>query len=133
MTAFAAGPLEGRAEVTDSYGDTVVDVAPGDWIELLTHVRDALGYAFFDWLTGVDEPPDAFHVVAHVYNPDTRSRLLLRTAVPRDDPRLPTAVGYHVDLAGDGAAGPTALAVQYSECERIKVLTEARLASGTLN
>src|SRR5690606_20193874 len=95
VTAFAAGPLEGRAEVTDSYGDTVVDVAPGDWIELLTHVRDALGYAFFDWLTGVDEPPDAFHVVAHVYNPDTRSRLLLRTAVPRDDPRLPTAVGVY--------------------------------------
>ncbi|MGI5268622.1 NADH-quinone oxidoreductase subunit C [Nonomuraea sp. CA-218870] len=95
MTGFPAGPLAGRAEVTDSFGDTVVDVAPGDWIELLTYVRDELGYAFFDWLTGVDDPPGAFQVVVHVYNPDTRERLLLRTGVPRDDPRLPTAVGVY--------------------------------------
>ncbi|MEU4572348.1 NADH-quinone oxidoreductase subunit C [Nonomuraea sp. ATR24] len=84
-----------HAQVTDSFGDTVVDVAPGDWIALLTRVRDELGFSFFDWLTGVDEPPDEFHVVAHVYNPATRERLLLRTRVPRADPRLPTAVGVY--------------------------------------
>ncbi|QYC38124.1 NADH-quinone oxidoreductase subunit C 1 [Nonomuraea coxensis DSM 45129] len=94
-----SGPLArhfgDRALVTESYGDTTVDVAPADWIELLTFARDDLGHVFFDWLTGVDEPPDAFRIVAHVYNPDARERLLLRTSVPRADPRLPSAVGVY--------------------------------------
>ena len=81
-----------RAQVTESYGDTTVDVEPSGWTDLLHFVRDTLGYAYFDWLTGVDEPPDAFAVVAHVYSPDAGSRLLLRTRVPRDNPHLPTAV-----------------------------------------
>jgi NADH-quinone oxidoreductase subunit C len=84
-----------RAQITESYGDITVDVAPADWIELLTFVRDDLGYAFFDWLTGVDEPPDAFFVVAHVYNLEAHERLLLRTQVPHADPRLPSAVGLY--------------------------------------
>lgn len=84
-----------RARVTESYGDTTVDVEPADWIELLTFARDDLGCAFFDWLTGVDDPPTGFQVVAHVYNPGSGLRLLLRTSVPRDEPRLPTAVGVY--------------------------------------
>ncbi|MFC4112828.1 NADH-quinone oxidoreductase subunit C [Nonomuraea zeae] len=84
-----------RAQVTDSYGDTTIDVGPADWIELLTYVRDDLGYEFFDWLTGVDDPPDGFQIVAHVYNPAAGRRLLLRTRVLRDDPRLPSAVGVY--------------------------------------
>ncbi|WP_336209618.1 NADH-quinone oxidoreductase subunit C [Nonomuraea sp. LPB2021202275-12-8] len=95
MTGFPAGRFGDRAEITDTFGDTVVDVAPADWIELLTAARDELGFAFFDWLTGVDEPPDAFGIVAHVYNPDSRERLLLRTRVPRADPRLPSAVAVY--------------------------------------
>ena len=84
-----------RAQISESYGDTTVDVAPADWIELLTYARDDLGHAFFDWLTGVDDPPDAFLVVAHVYNPVAGRRLLLRTRVPRENPHLPTAVGVY--------------------------------------
>ncbi|MEU6788108.1 NADH-quinone oxidoreductase subunit C [Nonomuraea angiospora] len=84
-----------RAEISESYGDTTIDVAPADWIELLTFVRDDLGYAFFDWLTGVDDPPEAFLVVAHVYNLTAGARLLLRTRVPRENPHLPTAVGVY--------------------------------------
>ncbi|GAA1610479.1 hypothetical protein GCM10009733_003360 [Nonomuraea maheshkhaliensis] len=84
-----------RAQISESYGDTTVDVAPADWIALLTHARDNLGHIFFDWLTGVDDPPDAFLVVAHVYNPESGSRLLLRTRVPKDHPHLPTAVGVY--------------------------------------
>ncbi|MGW4960609.1 NADH-quinone oxidoreductase subunit C [Nonomuraea sp. NPDC004186] len=84
-----------RAEISESYGDTTIDVTPADWIELLTFVRDDLGYAFFDWLTGVDDPPEAFLVVAHVYNLTAGARLLLRTRVPREDPHLPTAVGVY--------------------------------------
>ncbi|MEV4159645.1 NADH-quinone oxidoreductase subunit C [Nonomuraea dietziae] len=83
-----------RVQVSESWGERTVDVAASDWIELLTFCRDS-GYEFFDWLSGVDEPPDAFGVVAHVYNPSTHERLLLRTRVPRADPRLPSAVGVY--------------------------------------
>lgn len=78
-------------ETSESFGERVHEVESGDWIRLLTHCRDE-GYEFFDWLTGVDDPPDGFIVVAHVYNPATRARVLLRTRVPRSDPRLPSAV-----------------------------------------
>jgi NADH-quinone oxidoreductase subunit C len=91
-TAAVAARFGERAEVTESYGEITVDVGPADWIELLTFARDDLGCAFFDWLTGVEEPPGDFFVVAHVYNLDARRRLLLRTRVPKADPRLPSAV-----------------------------------------
>ncbi|GHE36211.1 hypothetical protein GCM10017673_43460 [Streptosporangium violaceochromogenes] len=81
-----------RAKISETFGETTVDVRAGDWIDLLDFARRK-GYAFFDWLTAVDEPPDGFAVVAHVYDPAARARLLLRTRVPRADPRLPSAVG----------------------------------------
>ncbi|WP_228646452.1 NADH-quinone oxidoreductase subunit C [Microtetraspora sp. AC03309] len=81
-----------RARLSDSFGEPVVDVAPEDWIELLDFAR-AEGFEFFDWLTGVDEPPDGFAVVAHVFDPVAMAHLLLRTRVPKEDPRLPTATG----------------------------------------
>ncbi|NUW44946.1 NADH-quinone oxidoreductase subunit C [Nonomuraea rhodomycinica] len=82
-----------RVQATESYGETTLDVAdPGDWIEVLTALRDS-GYAFFDWLTGVDEPPETFVIVAHLYDPAARRRVLVRTSVPRAEPRLPSAVG----------------------------------------
>jgi NADH-quinone oxidoreductase subunit C len=81
-----------RVRVSESFGETTADVDPGDWTGLLEAARDG-GHVFLDWLTGVDEPPEGFAVVACVYDPDARSRLLLRTRVPREDPRLPTATG----------------------------------------
>ncbi|MCT9931963.1 NADH-quinone oxidoreductase subunit C [Planotetraspora sp. A-T 1434] len=81
-----------RAEISDSFGEIVVDVGPADWIDVLSFARSE-GYEFFDWLTGVDEPPDGFSVVAHVFDPIKTAHLLLRTRVPRADPRLPTATG----------------------------------------
>jgi NADH-quinone oxidoreductase subunit C len=95
VTEFPADRFGERAQITDTFGDTVVDVGPDDWIELLTFVRDELGFAFFDWLTGVDEPPESFHVVAHVYHPGSHEQLLLRTRVPHADPRLPSAVDVY--------------------------------------
>ncbi|MEU7893430.1 NADH-quinone oxidoreductase subunit C [Nonomuraea sp. NPDC049152] len=83
-----------RAQISESWGEQTVDVAAADWIELLTFCRDS-GYEFFDWLTGVDEPPAGFDIVAHVYNPSTHDRLLLRTRVSHTDPRLPSAVGVY--------------------------------------
>ncbi|GAA3143492.1 hypothetical protein GCM10010466_38110 [Planomonospora alba] len=81
-----------RARVSRTYGETTVDVAPDDWTGLLAFARDG-GCAFLDWLTGVDEQQEGFSVVACVYDPDARVRLLLRTRVPREDPRLPSATG----------------------------------------
>ncbi|WP_433352473.1 NADH-quinone oxidoreductase subunit C [Microtetraspora malaysiensis] len=81
-----------RVRLSDSFGEPVADVAPEDWVDLLAFAR-AEGFVFFDWLTGVDEPPDAFAVVAHVFDPAAMTHLLARTRVPREDPRLPTATG----------------------------------------
>ncbi|WP_101786230.1 NADH-quinone oxidoreductase subunit C [Nonomuraea indica] len=83
-----------RAQVSESFGEITLDVTAGDWIEVLTALRDS-GYAFFDWLTGVDDPPEGFLVVANVYDPLERHRLLVRTRVPRADPRLASAVGVY--------------------------------------
>ncbi|MDH2428960.1 NADH-quinone oxidoreductase subunit C [Sphaerisporangium sp. TRM90804] len=82
-----------RAEISESFGEITVDVAPADWIELLTFARDELGCVFFDWLTGVDDPPEGYTVVAHLYDPVEHAHLLPRTRVPRADPRLPTCTG----------------------------------------
>ncbi|WP_443078840.1 NADH-quinone oxidoreductase subunit C [Streptosporangium sp. NBC_01495] len=90
---FAHGFAYGEgARVSESFGQTTVDVDAGDWLGLLESAR-AGGYEFFDWLTAVDEPPEAFAVVAHLFAPVSHAHLLLRTRVSRADPRLPSAVG----------------------------------------
>jgi NADH-quinone oxidoreductase subunit C len=81
-----------RATVSDSFGQVVVDVEPSDWVDAFGFAR-AEGFVFFDWLTAVDEPPDAFGVVAHLVDPAAMGHLLLRTRVARSDPRLPTVTG----------------------------------------
>ncbi|SDQ77154.1 NADH-quinone oxidoreductase subunit C [Thermostaphylospora chromogena] len=85
----------GAARVAESFGETTVDVDPEEWPGLLRFARDELGCEFFDWLTGVDDPPEAIHVVAHVYNPATRGHLLARTRIPRDEPRLASVTGVY--------------------------------------
>lgn len=81
------------SRVSESFGEITVDVEPDEWVDLLLFARDELGCEFFDWLTGVDDPPEGIFVVAHVYNLAARSHLLARTRVPRTDPRLPTVTG----------------------------------------
>ncbi|WP_433499360.1 NADH-quinone oxidoreductase subunit C [Sphaerimonospora sp. CA-214678] len=78
-----------RVQISDSFGEPVVDVPPDAWVETLSFARSR-GFEFFDWLTGVDDPPDDFQVVAHVFDPVAMAHLLVRTRVPRADPRLPT-------------------------------------------
>ncbi|WP_214103471.1 NADH-quinone oxidoreductase subunit C [Acrocarpospora catenulata] len=80
------------ARLSESFGQPTADVEPGAWADALAAARDE-GYTFFDWLTGVDEPPDAFAVVAHVFDPEAMRHLLIRTRVPREDPRLPSVTG----------------------------------------
>jgi NADH-quinone oxidoreductase subunit C len=92
-----AEAMVGRFETASaeiSHGQLCVDVAPGDWIEALTYARDRLGCTFFDWLSGVDDldrDTPGITVVAHVYSPGQRHRLLLGTRVLAWNLSLPTA------------------------------------------
>lgn len=79
-------------QLSDSFGQPVVDVPPDAWVETLSFARSR-GFEFFDWLTGVDDPPDDLQVVAHVFNPVATAHLLVRTRVPRADPRLASVTG----------------------------------------
>ena len=82
MNLTAAFP---DATVDEGFGPTAVDVAPDRWVAALTTARDDLGFAYFDFLTAVDEP-DGIRLVCHVAAVDRRpvAHLLLRTLVPHD-------------------------------------------------
>ncbi|MDF5755036.1 NADH-quinone oxidoreductase subunit C [Spongiactinospora sp. TRM90649] len=99
MSRDFAEPLAGRfgelVQVTETFGEITADVPAELWHDLLTFARDELGCVFFDWLTGVDDPPEAFSVVAHLYDPQARAHLLARTSIPRDDPRLPSVTDVY--------------------------------------
>ena len=79
------------AEVSETFGELTVDVAPTRWVSSLETARDALGLAFFDWLSAVDERTDGFNVVCHLYDPDQHNQLLIRTSLPAERPRVATA------------------------------------------
>jgi NADH-quinone oxidoreductase subunit C len=79
----------------ETHGGLAVGVPVELWLEALRFARDELACDFFDWLTGVDELEDGFAIVAHVYSLERRHHLLIRTRVPRDEPRLPTATGVY--------------------------------------
>ncbi|GLY78775.1 NADH-quinone oxidoreductase subunit C [Actinoallomurus iriomotensis] len=79
----------------ETFGLLTVDVPPALWTESLTFARDDLGCAYFDWLTAVDELEDGFAIVAHVYSLEEGHHLLVRTRVPRADPRLATAIDVY--------------------------------------
>jgi NADH-quinone oxidoreductase subunit C len=68
-----------------------VDVEPAGWIDALTQARDEHQCGFFDWLSAVDELDEGIRIVAHVYSLERKHHRLLRTLLPRDDLRLPTA------------------------------------------
>ncbi|RJL33057.1 NADH-quinone oxidoreductase subunit C [Bailinhaonella thermotolerans] len=89
------GRFGDEAVISDAYGQLTVDVPAALWTAAAEFARDSLGCAFFDWLTGVDEPPDAFAVVAHVYSQTARLHLLLRTSVPRERPVLASVTAVY--------------------------------------
>lgn len=93
--ALAAAAGEG-AEVGDAFGVPVLDVLPERWVATLAAAREA-GLSFFDWLSAVDEQENGFSVVAHVADVERRPmlHLLVRTRVPRADPRLPSVTGVY--------------------------------------
>jgi len=90
--ADAYHPLDG--EVSETFGDVVVDVVPDRWVDAVGTARDGLGLVFFDWLSAVDELDGVFTVVIHLYDPVEHRRLLVRTRVGDEGPAaLPTVTG----------------------------------------
>jgi len=84
-----------------SFGQVSVDVPAAQWVAAVTTARDLPGLelTFFDWLSAVDELEEGYAVVAHLYSVTHRHRALLRTRVPRANPRLGTLTGV---FAGAG-------------------------------
>lgn len=95
LTAAWTARFGDEVATEETTGGLAVGVPPELWLDALLFARDDLGCGFFDWLTGVDELEDGFAVVVHVYSVERRHHLLVRTRVPRADPRLPTATGVY--------------------------------------
>ncbi|GAA2760629.1 NADH-quinone oxidoreductase subunit C [Actinopolymorpha rutila] len=92
----------------EAFGPPALDVPADRWVDALTAVRDVVGCTYFDWLSAVDELEQGFTVVCHVARLRTAGEataegtgdsaidhLLVRTKIPREDPRLPTATGVY--------------------------------------
>lgn len=93
VVAAALGGAEGQ--VGQMHGLWCVDVPASAWLPTVDTARHAHGLSYLDWLSGVDEGPDGFSILAHVLDPDTMTHLLLRTQVPRDEPRLASVTSIH--------------------------------------
>ncbi len=94
--AEVAAALAGVAgQSSQSYGLWCVDVPAAAWQHTVQAARDDHGLSYLDWLSGVDELADGFSIVAHVVDPDTVLHVLLRTRVPREEPRLPSVASVH--------------------------------------
>jgi NADH-quinone oxidoreductase subunit C len=63
----------------------VVEVAA--WHDTAAGLK-ADGYAYFDWLSAVDEHPEGFRLVLHVARLDPLEHLLLVTYLDRDAPQV---------------------------------------------
>jgi NADH-quinone oxidoreductase subunit C len=91
--ALAASSIAG--ELSDAFGQLTVDVPPESWVPAMHLARDELGCGYFDWLSAVDELDDGLRVVAHVYDPEARRGLLLRSQVRGEAPSLATATSVY--------------------------------------
>src|SRR3954454_19205806 len=78
LERLSAG-LDTDVSGSPAYGVPCADVPLAVWVAALTFARDDLGFAFFDWLTAVDELDEGFTLVAHLYSTTTGAGLLLRT------------------------------------------------------
>ncbi|WP_020578360.1 NADH-quinone oxidoreductase subunit C [Actinopolymorpha alba] len=99
-----ASTLDVEVRLDEGFGPPTIDVPADRWADALTAVRDGLGCSYFDWLSAVDELEQGFAVVCHLAAlgaPDAAAveHLLIRTRVPRDAARLPTAIGVYAGAA----------------------------------
>ena len=81
------------ASVADRFGHVEVVVKANRYREVITLLRDDRAYAcdFFDFLTAVDRPAEGvMEVVVHVYSTQSGAHVRVKTAIPREDPHIPT-------------------------------------------
>jgi NADH-quinone oxidoreductase subunit C len=79
-------------DFTENRGQLIVRVAAERRPEALA-VLKTLGFTFYAFCAGVDWPDEnRFEVLDHVYSIDRRVRVTVKCDVPRDNPRLPTAM-----------------------------------------
>lgn len=84
-----APPAHGPQPGVFATGDTVV--APDRLVAAALYLRDLLGYAFLSDIAVVDYLEDGvFELVYRFYNVDGGDGLVLKTRVPRDEPRVPS-------------------------------------------
>ncbi|MFX0591534.1 NADH-quinone oxidoreductase subunit C [Melissospora conviva] len=95
-----AGPVAGVSGGQE-HSRATVDVPPARWRDALLAARDdaELACDFFDWLSAVDELDDGFDVIAHLWSTTKRHGVLIRTRVPRDQPRVASVVDVYAGAA----------------------------------
>ena len=76
------------------FARATVDVPPRLWVDAVRTARDdgELDCGYFDFLSAVDELPDGFTIVIHLWSVAGRHSVLLRTRVPREAPVVDTLV-----------------------------------------
>jgi NADH-quinone oxidoreductase subunit C len=86
--------LVGGAVPHVEFGQLTVDVPAAGWVAAATAARDdpETDLSCFDWLSAVDELEAGFDVVLSGYSATRRHHALLRTRVPRAEPRLDSLV-----------------------------------------
>jgi NADH-quinone oxidoreductase subunit C len=88
----ATGALE-RHEI--AHDQLSVWVQPARWVEVARHLKDCglCHFDFFTFLTAVDEEENGFEIVANLYSVRRMHRVLLKTMLPREAPKLATLSG----------------------------------------
>jgi NADH:ubiquinone oxidoreductase subunit C len=92
--------LVGTADVEVTvFGDVAITVPRPSWTTMLGRLRDHESLQYFDWLSAVDEGESGFTVYCHLYDPTSGRRVLVRTALPAEDPSLDSATGVFRGVA----------------------------------
>ena len=91
---FGSDQILGQTEAAEGIRDPFITVAPKriDKICLYLRVEPGLEFDFCQSLTCIDAG-ESLTCVYHLYSYPHRATVVLKTSVPRAEPRLPTCVG----------------------------------------
>jgi NADH-quinone oxidoreductase subunit C len=82
-------------DVADNRGQLIVRVTPDRRPDALRLLK-TLDFTFYSFGSAVDWPDEnRFEVLDHVYSIEDGLRVTVKCDVPRDEPRLPTAIGVY--------------------------------------
>lgn len=79
----------------ENHGQLIVRISPERRLDALRALKD-LGFTYYSFCGGVDWPDDGiFEVLDQVGDVEARQRVVLKSRVPRDAPRIPSAVDVY--------------------------------------